>query len=231
MLRSLGIALLCLTAVASSRVKAEAPYVIVKRGDALSLIAERANISVEQLREWNRLDGDLIRIGQKLIIGQDARRPPPKAAKVHKTEPRSGNRLGSGSDDDGIDWTPPFDYAAAAAEVEMEAEDEPTPRIAARDPETAVAVRSYDKPAKKKTLRRRYSVQSGDTLAEIALRHDTTIADLLEANPGLDANRIHPGQTIDLGAPMPAVVFKLERGDTVLAAASRYGVSSRDLQR
>lgn len=231
MLRSLGIALLCLTAVASSRVKAEAPYVIVKRGDALSLIAERANISVEQLREWNRLDGDLIRIGQKLIIGQDARRPPPKAANVHKTEPRSGNRLGSGSDDDGIDWTPPFDYAAAAAEVEIEAEDEPTPRIAARDPETAVAVRSYDKPAKKKTLRRRYRVQSGDTLAEIALRHDTTIADLLEANPGLDANRIHPGQTIDLGAPMPAVVFKLERGDTVLAAASRYGVSSRDLQR
>jgi LysM repeat protein len=74
-------------------------------------------------------------------------------------------------------------------------------------------------------------VQSGDTLAEIALRHDTTISDLLEANPGLDANRIRPGQTIDLGEPLPAVVFKLERGDTVLAAASRYGVSPRDLQR
>jgi LysM repeat protein len=230
MLRSLGIALLCLTAVVSSRVEAEAPYVIVKRGDALSLIAERANVSVEQLREWNRLDGDLIRIGQRLIIGQDGTLSRSSAAKAHEPEPRTLAPVTSKAHDDDIDWTPPFDYAAAAAEVEMEAE-ELAPRIAARDPATAVAARSYDKPAAKKSRHRRYRVQSGDTLAEIALRHDTTIADLLEANPGLDANRIHPGQTIDLGEPIPARVFKLERGDTVLAAATRYGVGSRDIQR
>jgi LysM repeat protein len=65
MFRTLGIALLCLVALAPSRVEAEAPTVIVKQGDALSLIAERAGVSVEQIKEWNHLNGDLIRIGHK----------------------------------------------------------------------------------------------------------------------------------------------------------------------
>lgn len=231
MLRSLGIALLCLTALVSSRAKAEAHYVIVQRGDALSLIAERAKVSVAQLREWNQLDGDLIRIGQKLIIGRNSQRAHPESVSSAEKEPPSGKTQASGSYDDGIDWTPPFDYAAAAAEVEMKADEDPAPRIAARDPATAVAARAYDKPVEKKKRSRLYRVQSGDTLTGIALRHETTVADLLAANPGLDASRIRPGQTIDVGEPIPQVVFKLERGDTVLAAASRYGVSSRDLQR
>ncbi|MDH3817648.1 MAG: LysM peptidoglycan-binding domain-containing protein, partial [Myxococcales bacterium] len=65
----LGIALLCLAASAPSRVEAEAPTVVVKQGDALSLIAARAGTSVDQIKKWNHLEGDLIRIGQKLVVG------------------------------------------------------------------------------------------------------------------------------------------------------------------
>ena len=65
MLRTLGIALLCLAALTSSRVQAEAPTVIVKQGDALSLIAQGAGVSVEQIKEWNHLNGDLIRIAEE----------------------------------------------------------------------------------------------------------------------------------------------------------------------
>ena len=74
-------------------------------------------------------------------------------------------------------------------------------------------------------------MQRGDTLTGIALRHDTTVAELLVSNPGLKADRIYPGQTIDVGAPRPEVVFKLERGDSLLAVANRYDVSTRDLTR
>jgi LysM repeat protein len=203
MLRTLGIALVCLAALAPSRVEAEAPVVIVRPGDALSLIAQRAGVSVEQIKAWNDLTGDLIRIGQKLVVGP--------------TQPA----------DDGIDWSPPFDYGAAA-------DDGPegdSPRIAARDPSTAVATRAYDKPVAPKKRGRTYHVQPGDNLTEIALKHDTTIAELLASNPGLKANRIYPGQTIDVGEPRPKVVFKLERGDTLLAVADRYDVSTRDLSR
>ena len=40
----------------------------VKRGDNLSLIARRHGVTVAQLRRLNRLNGDFIRIGQRLRI-------------------------------------------------------------------------------------------------------------------------------------------------------------------
>jgi len=222
MLRTLGIALVCLAALAPSRVEAEAPVVIVKQGDALSLIAERSGVSVAQIKDWNRLDSDLIRIGQKLIVGPSAKG---QQAKHVTAEPPKARPAATSSVDDGIDWTPPFDYGAAEPTP-----DDESPRIAARDPSTAVAAREYDKPAKKKGGRT-YRVQRGDTLTGIALRHETTVAELVASNPGLKADRIYPGQTIDVGEPRPEVVFKLERGDTMLAVADRYGVSPRDLSR
>ena len=228
MLRALGIALLCLAALAPSRVEAEAPTVIVKRGDALSLVALRAGVSVEQIKEWNHLDGDLIRIGQKLVVGSNTKadsgteaNPPKEKIEIAASDPV----------EDGIDWTPPFDYGAAVPTV-PDSSTERAPRVAARDPSTAVAARGYEKPVEKKEKRgRTYRVQSGDTLTGIALKHDTSVAEVLASNPGLKADRIYPGQTIDVGAPRPEVVFRLERGDTLLAAASRYGVSTRDLDR
>jgi LysM repeat protein len=203
MLRALGIALLCFTALAPIRVEAEAPMIVVREGDALSSIAQRAGVSVAQIKQWNRLDGDLIRIGQRLVVA------PPAAAKPS---------------DDGIDWTPPFDYKS-------EPPGRREPPIAARDPRSAVATGTSERSNSKKGRTRVYRVQKGDTLTDIALRHRTTVSDLLVANPGLKADRIYPGQTIDIGDPRPEVVFRLERGDTLLAVADRYDVSPKDLVR
>ena len=209
MLRALGIALVCLAALAPTRVEADARTIVVQPGDALITIAQREGVSVAQIKAWNGLQTDMIRIGQKLTIGKSAR--PAKAAESN----------------DGIDWTPPFDYGAEPAE-------RPEPRsapIAARDPSAAVAARATDKPAPKKKKTRTYVVRKGDTLIGIALRHNTTVDELLKVNEGLHPDRIYPGQTIDIGNPRPEVVFRLERGDTLTAAASRYGVSSRDVTR
>lgn len=40
----------------------------VKKGDTLSTIAERYNVSIKELKKWNGLKGNLIREGQKIII-------------------------------------------------------------------------------------------------------------------------------------------------------------------
>ena len=208
MLRTLGIAMLCLAALAPSRVDADASVLVVQQGDALSSIAKRAGVSVQEIKDWNDLDGDMIRIGQKLIVR--------RAAARSKAQ-------------DGIDWTPPFDYGASASKSGTPGE----PRIAARDSSSAVATRLSEDAAKgrKPDRGRTYRVQKGDTLTAIALRHRTTVGELLASNPGLRADRIFPGQTIDIGAPRPEVVLKLERGDSLLALASRYDVSPRDLSR
>jgi membrane-bound lytic murein transglycosylase D len=41
---------------------------IVRSGDALSILAEHYKVRIEDLREWNNLSGNLIRVNQRLII-------------------------------------------------------------------------------------------------------------------------------------------------------------------
>jgi LysM repeat protein len=190
-------------------VGADARSVVVRSGDVLGAIAMREGVTVAEIKRWNGLESDFIRVGQRLIV-EDAKR-------IERPNLRSG---------DGIDWTPPFDYGEEAPAI-------PEPRretVAARDPSTAVAVGAETKkPAQKKG--RRYTVQKGDTLSEIALRHETTVEELTKANPGLRPTRIYPGQTIDVGEPRPQVVFRLERGDSIASVARRHGLSTKDLLR
>ena len=53
-----------------------ASYTVVK-GDTLFLIARDQGVSVEQLREWNGIEGDLIEVGQVIRIGPAGTESPP----------------------------------------------------------------------------------------------------------------------------------------------------------
>lgn len=57
-------------------------YYVVRRGDALSNIAVRFDATVDQIKEWNKLPSDRVRIGERLIVkpqGPRPKPPPPKA--------------------------------------------------------------------------------------------------------------------------------------------------------
>jgi LysM repeat protein len=43
-------------------------YYTVKRGDALSLIATKFDATADQIRQWNQIVGDRVKIGQKLLV-------------------------------------------------------------------------------------------------------------------------------------------------------------------
>jgi LysM repeat protein len=43
-------------------------YYTVKRGDAISLIATKFDATQEQIRQWNQIEGDRIKIGQRLLV-------------------------------------------------------------------------------------------------------------------------------------------------------------------
>ena len=45
----------------------------VRSGDVLGTIARKHGVSVRELRQWNSLRGDMIRVGQKLYIHADPR--------------------------------------------------------------------------------------------------------------------------------------------------------------
>lgn len=43
-------------------------YYRVKRGDALFSIARKFEVTPEQIQQWNQLEGDLVKIGQRLLV-------------------------------------------------------------------------------------------------------------------------------------------------------------------
>jgi hypothetical protein len=43
-------------------------YYTVKRGDALFSIARKFETTVEQIQQWNQLEGDRVKIGQRLLV-------------------------------------------------------------------------------------------------------------------------------------------------------------------
>ena len=218
MLRTLGIALLCLAALAPSRVEAEAPVVIVKQGDALSLIAERAGVSVAQIKEWNRLDGDLIRIGQKLVVAgpKTAGRPPLAKTRTASHEPIDEASIGR--------------RRSTTVRQRRTPTTEPLRDRGARSLQRgrdAFVRRTGQEEEARQNLSRAEGRHAHRNRAQA--RNDRRRASRIQ--PRAQADRIYPGQTIDVGEPRPEVVFKLERGDTMLAVADRYGVSPRDLSR
>lgn len=62
---------------------------VVSRGDTLSAIAKRYGVSVDALRQHNRLESDVIRVGQKLLVPSGA------AAVVPKIRMVKGQSVGS----------------------------------------------------------------------------------------------------------------------------------------
>jgi LysM repeat protein len=78
-----------------------------------------------------------------------------------------------------------------------------------------------------------HTVAAGETFLAVARRYGLTYSQLLSANPGLDPDRIRPGQTLRLpAAPTAAPTARPQRrthtvvqGETLWGIARRYGVS------
>lgn len=52
-------------------------YYVVRRGDAISSIASRFDTNPDQLRKWNNLPNDKVRIGDRLVVKAKGPRPKP----------------------------------------------------------------------------------------------------------------------------------------------------------
>lgn len=73
----------------------ETPTHTVVQGDTLSKLAQSYNCSVNELRSWNNIDGDLIEVGQVLIVGTEKAAPSKNKAKrsSKSTGPRLPHRV------------------------------------------------------------------------------------------------------------------------------------------
>jgi len=91
-----------------------------------------------------------------------------------------------------------------------------------------------------------YTVQAGDTLGKLALRYGTTVAALLKLNGLSNPDALAIGQKLKVpgtgggapaavGTPKPATggqgrTYIVQKGDTLLSIARRYGLTTKQLQ-
>jgi LysM repeat protein len=194
-------------------VQASAPapastYTVVK-GDTLSAIARRNNISLTDLRQWNNLSGDLILPGQQLKVAngtstQTATATQPQAVAAPSSTSDyvivSGDTLSKIAKQFGTSVTTLQQlnglssdriYAGQSLKVSGTA---PAPTVAATPAPTPTVQANSST----------YTVQSGDTLSEIARQFSTTVDTISQLN-GLSSTRIYVGQTLKVtGQPAAA---------------------------
>jgi LysM repeat protein len=79
-----------------------------------------------------------------------------------------------------------------------------------------------------------YMVQPGDTLFLIATRYDVSFGALAEFNPGLDPNRIYPGQRLCIPPVQPIScpgnnAYVIQPDENLSLIAEKFTVSATDI--
>ena len=159
------------------RVTADGSYVI-RPGDSLSRIAARYNVHVSQLRQWNGIEGDLIRPGKKLRVAVAAN---PSLSQVAPTRRKGGNSYYVVSTGETL-WSIAHQFALDVKTLR----DWNGIRGDVIRPGQKLLV-SRSKPTT-------YTVAKGDTLYSIARRFGLTVEALADAN-GLKLSAILPAGT------------------------------------
>lgn len=84
-----------------------------------------------------------------------------------------------------------------------------------------------------------YTVQAGDWIRRIAEKHGVTVEALLAANPGVNPDRIYPGQVLNIPAPSGAVptsatgaptTYIVQPGEWFYQIARKFNITVAQLQ-
>jgi len=144
---------------------------VVRAGDVLSRIAEQSDVTVEQLREWNAIDGDHIRPGQELVTEPT---PPPPQGIPYRIQ--RGDTLSHIAQQ----------YQTTVEELlRMNPGLRPDRIRDGREIRVPEPENGFD-----------WVLQPGESLSRIAARHEVSVRDLLRWNPRLDPDRVRTGQQL-----------------------------------
>jgi membrane-bound lytic murein transglycosylase D len=169
---------------------------VVQEGENLSLIADKYNLSVEDLKDWNDLDNDVIIPGQKLTLvepkntkkNKDTKTTTNKKAKTHTV--KEGENLTTIAEQYDVTVKQLKDWNDIKGDVIQPGE---------------VLTVTQPKDVKKKEKEKQegvktHKVKKGDTLQIIADKYDVTVKELKIWND-LDDSTITIGQVLTVSAP------------------------------
>lgn len=207
---------------------------VVAQGETLFSISQQYNVTVEEIREWNRLLGNQISIGERLIVSNGATArpetpsPPVEPANARRTENvshvvRSGETLFSISRRYGVtvndvrSWNglssnlleigQVLEIRKSTQNVEERVAQRPreqTPVVGSDSVETVVDTGTAVRSGAVTSAY--YTVRPGDTLGRIASSNNLTVQELKGLNR-MQSDRIAVGQTLLVRRPqgLPSV--------------------------
>ncbi|RIW36073.1 peptidoglycan endopeptidase [Bacillus salacetis] len=162
----------------------------VQSGDTLSHLAQRYNVSVSELMNWNDLNSDLIYVNQKLEVGGKASAPASTSTSAKTYVVKSGDYLGRIANNYGVSVSSLKSWNGLSSDLIF-----PGQRLkvsASGSTSTAAPTKTVSTSSGST-----YTVVSGDTLSHIARKHGTTVSQL-KANNGLSSDLIRVGQKLSI---------------------------------
>lgn len=168
---------------------------IVEEGENLSLIAEKYGLSVNDLIEWNDLDGDVIIPGQKLTLVEPKQNKKTKETKTKKAKTHTVK--------EGENLTLIAEKYDVTIKQLKEWNDIEGNVIQPGDVLNVTApkeTKKKDKEKEKQESAKTHKVKKGDTLQTIADKYGVTIKELKIWND-LDDSTIMVGQVLNVTAP------------------------------
>jgi membrane-bound lytic murein transglycosylase D len=196
-------------------------YHKVRKGEVLGKIAGKYNVSVSDIKKWNRLKGNTVKVGQQLVIQKKSK------VKVTESEPRV------------VQKTPKKTQPEKEVKETADAKDESTDS----DNETASAEEKQEKEKVSAPSRvaRTHTVKSGDNLMRIAEKYDVSVADIKKWN-SLKGSSIKAGQKLKIyrekseavyaQASREQKVYYVQPGDTLWSISRKHnGVSVEEIKK
>lgn len=181
-----------------------ATHYVVQKGDNLSNIAKKYNVSVEEIKEWNNLSNASIQLGTSLQVGkkeENAREELAVAPKMENVEyiVKKGDNLGSiakkygSSVDDLKEWNNLSDNNIALGKSLIVAKSEMAV-------ETKAVAGTYKKNlgSSSKSKNYDYLVQKGDSLYSISKKYPgVSISDIKKWN-NISGEELKPGMKLKI---------------------------------
>lgn len=183
---------------------AVATYYVVQKGDNLSNIAKKYNVSVEEIKEWNNLSNPSIQLGTSLQVGKKEENAKEELAVAPKMENveyivKKGDNLGSiakkygSSVDDLKEWNNLSDNNIALGKSLIVAKSEMAV-------ETKAVAETYKKNlgSSSKSKNYDYLVQKGDSLYSISKKYPgVSISDIKKWN-NISGEELKPGMKLKI---------------------------------
>ncbi|GAB2318871.1 hypothetical protein IRB23SM22_11290 [Alkalibacterium sp. s-m-22] len=221
----------------------------VKSGDTLSGIARTYKTTVAQLRTLNKLNSDLIRIGQQLLVPSDDTPTVPAPQQPEKPTAATTYTVVSGDTLSRIARDHQTTVSRLMSDNKLTSDrifvgQRLTVNGTAQDQNTRPENQTSPSPAVWD-----YVVKAGDTLSQIARTHGTTVSALSQLNSLTDSNRLSVGQVLKVSgtqqsqpvtqtpaAPVQdndktvSTIYTVKSGDTLSGIARQFKTTVAQLR-